>query len=227
MLIKKIFRTLLKTILGFVLFVAVYFILAFGLASITVNSNFKNCERDAVEIYILTNGVHTDLVLPIKNEFINWKKFVNPATTKSGDTLVNYAAFGWGDKGFYIETKSWNELKFSTAFKAMFFMSTSAMHVTFYKNLNESETCKKIKINKESYLKLVDYISQSFQLDGLSKTQLIKNASYNSNDCFYEANRTYNLFFTCNTWANKGLKSANLKACFWTPFEGAIFKKYK
>ena len=26
----------------------------------------------------------------------------------------------------------------------------------------------------------------------------------------------YNLFYTCNTWANNVLKSANLKACLFT-----------
>ena len=72
-------------------------------------------------------------------------------------------AFGWGDKGFYLETKSRVELKFSTAFKA----------------------------------------------------------------ALYEAKGKYSLFYTCNTWANDGLKSAGLKACYWTVFKGGIFDQYQ
>lgn len=214
-------------ILGVVLLlVAVYFILEFCLSSITVNSGFKSCEKDAVEIYILTNGVHTDIVVPYKNEYKDWHKLVNSADTQSNDTSFVNVAFGWGDKGFYLDTKTWSELKFTTAFKAMFFLSSSAMHVTFYHQLQESESCKKICISKESYLKIVNYIEQSFTLDNLNNSIQIKGASYSNNDSFYEAQRTYNLFFTCNTWANSGLKAAGLKACLWTAFKGGIFKKY-
>ncbi|MFM7854609.1 MAG: DUF2459 domain-containing protein [Flammeovirgaceae bacterium] len=49
---------------------------------------------------------------------------------------------------------------------------------------------------------------------------------YWDNDSFYEAKGTYNLFFTCNTWVNEGLKKAGLKACLWTPFDSGLLRKY-
>ncbi len=100
------------------------------------------------------------------------------------------------------------------------------MHVTFYDRLRETESCKKICINKESYLKLINYISESFSPDSLGSPRQIKGASYWDNDSFYEANGTFSLFFTCNTWTNTGLKTADLKACLWTPFDKVIFQKY-
>jgi hypothetical protein len=57
--------------------------------------------------------------------------------------LVNYLAFGWGDKGFYLNTPEWADLKVSTALNAAFGLSSSAIHSTFYKKLRENETCKK------------------------------------------------------------------------------------
>jgi uncharacterized protein (TIGR02117 family) len=226
MFLRKFLKRILKIIGWFLLFIILYFISAFTFSWISVNSDFKQCDKDAVEIYILTNGVHTDLVLPIKNELKDWTAFVNPSDTKSADTSVSYAAFGWGDKGFYLETPTWADLKFSTAFKAMFFLSSSAMHVTFHKSLFKSETCRKICITKENYRKLVNYIDNSFDKDNGS-ARLIKGASYSDHDLFYEATGTYNLFYTCNTWANSGLKAADLKACLWTPFDQGIFYQYK
>ncbi len=144
MTIRKFLRETLKIIGAFILIIIVYFISALGLSHVTVNSDFKQWEKDAVEIYILTNGVHTDLVLPLQNEYKDWSKFVNPADTKSGNPSAINVAFGWGDKAFYLETKTWDDLKFKTAFNALFYLSSSAMHVTFYDRLRETESCKKI-----------------------------------------------------------------------------------
>ena len=224
--IRKILKPFLKTVGAIFLFIVVYFLAALLIPCISVNSDFKQCNKDGVEIYILTNGIHTDVVCPVKNQYKDWSAFISPLDTKGGDTLVNNIAFGWGDKGFYIETKSWAELKFSTAFKAVFFLSTSAMHISFHKGLEESESCRKICISKESYARLTDYIEKSFALGQNGNPQLIKGASYEDNDAFYEANRTYSLFYTCNTWANNVLKDAGTKACLWTPFNKPIFNKY-
>lgn len=226
MILRKTLKWTFKILGVFCLLILLYFIAAFSLSSIAVNKEFNQTSDDAVDIHILTNGVHTDIVLPYKNEYMDWSHYVNPITTKSGDTIAVNVAFGWGDKGFYLQTKTWDDLKFSTAFKAMFYLSTSAMHVTFYKNLKEDESCKKIRISKQNYLMLVNYIKESFSPDNNGSTQQISDASYSNNDAFYEAKGKYSLFFTCNSWANSALKSSNLKACLWTPFDWGIFNMY-
>jgi uncharacterized protein (TIGR02117 family) len=211
----------------FISFIGLYFVAAFALSSIPVNADFKACEKDAVEIHILTNGVHTDLVLPYQNQYMDWSKWVNPSQTKSGDSTAVNVAFGWGDKGFYLETKTWDELKFSTAFKAVFYLGSSAMHVSFYKKLRETTSCRKICVSKESYLRLVDHITESFDADSVGVPKQIVGAAFTNHDAFYEAKGKYSLFYTCNTWVNDGLKSAGLKACYWTAFKGGIFDQYE
>lgn len=226
MYLRRIFRLTLRAIGASILLVIIYFITAFSLSYISVNSDVTQSEKDTIEIYILTNGIHTDLVLPFKNEYKDWSRSVNPTGTKSGDTSANYVGFGWGDKQFYLETPTWSDLKFTTAFNALFYLSSSAMHVTFYDKLKETPSCKRICISKESYFKLVNYIDKSFDADSLGNYTQIKGASYWNNDSFYEAKGTFSFLFTCNTWANKGLKTANLKACLWTPFDNGIFYQY-
>jgi len=209
-----------------VFLVGFYLLSAYFLSRIEVGKEAVSSKD--VSIYILTNGVHTDLVLPVKNEIIDWSTDIKYKNTPSQDSLVNFLAMGWGDKGFYLETPTWADLKASTAFKAAFSLSTSAIHATFHKEMKEGDDCKKIELSREQYTRLVKYIKASFKTDPSGKAINIETtANYNQNDAFYEANGSYNLFHTCNTWANNGLKSCGQKASFWTPFDTGIFYHYK
>ena len=125
--------------LGIVAFVLFYLLSAFTLSRITVSKESNT--KEEVTIYILTNGVHTDLVVPIKSDIYDWSNEVKYENTVSKDSIYNYLAMGWGDKGFYLETPEWKDLKTSVAFKAAFALSTTAVHTTYYKTLVESETC--------------------------------------------------------------------------------------
>lgn len=222
--LKKVLRIFLKSIFGIVIFVISYALLSFGLSKIEVNSDIT--QNPEIEIFISTNGVHTDIVVPIKNEIKDWTTDIQFQHTKTKDSIMNFVGIGWGDKGFYLDTPEWADLKASTAIKAATGLSTTAMHTTFYKTLKEDESCKKVKISKENYIKLVDYISNSFQKDSNLKTINIPNNFYGKNDTFYEAIGSYSLIKTCNTWANGALKSSNQKAAFWTPIDSGIFCHY-
>jgi uncharacterized protein (TIGR02117 family) len=222
---KKALRYTGRIILGIVIFIAVYLLAVFGLSHITVNSEPK--KSDDVAIYINSNGVHTDIVVPLKNEVKDWTKDILYSQTKSKDSIANFVAFGWGDKGFYLDTPEWSDLKASTAFKAAFYLGTSAMHTRFYKNMKEDKECVKIMISKQDYTDLVHYITESFQMDESKKILWIKDRSYGQYDAFYEANGKYSLFYTCNTWANNALKAAHQKAALWTPYDKGIFCHYK
>ena len=93
--------------------------------------------------------------------------------------------------------------------------------------MKENESCKKIMISTDQYAKLIDFITASFQKDSQGNFINIKTtANYGKNDAFYEANGSYSMIHTCNTWANNALKSCDQKACFWTPFDTGIFLKY-
>lgn len=224
--LKKSLRILKKISLGIVLFLVFYVLAAFSLSRITVNSDAENQEKQ-IPIYIMTNGVHTDLVLPIKSGPKDWSREISFENTKAQDSTNNYIAFGWGDKGFYLNTPEWSDLKASTAFNAAFGLSTSAMHTTFYKSMRESKTCVKIEVSNGNYQKLVDYIESGFQHDANQQPIFIAATTYGKNDSFYEANGKYNLFQTCNSWANAGLKAANQKAAFWTVTDTGIFCHYQ
>ena len=224
---KKLKTTLkftLRFFIGIIAFVALYILAALGLSHITVNDT--PTPSDDVEVFINSNGVHTDIVVPIKNEVKDWSHDILYTHTKSKDSVMRYVAFGWGDKGFYLDTPQWSDLKASTAVKAAFYMGTTAMHTRFYKDMKLDDECVRITISKKDYEDLVKFINNSFQLDEGKKMRWIANRSYGQYDAFYEANGKYSLFYTCNTWANDALKAAHQKAALWTPYDKGIFCHY-
>lgn len=224
--LKKSFKFIGKGFLAILIFLIAYISAAFILSKITVNSQSDQQGRE-VPIYIKTNGVHTDIVVPAKNIIKDWTQEIKFENTQAQDSTAQFIAFGWGDKGFYLDTPEWSDLKASTAFNAAFGLGNSAIHTTFYKNVRESKDCIKVMISKENYQKLTDYIESSFQLDLDQKPIFISATTYGKNDSFYEAQGKYNLFHTCNSWANGALKASNQKAALWTVTDSGIFCHYK
>jgi len=224
--LKKLFKYTGISLLGVIAFILLYLFSAWGLSRITI-SREENAPQE-VAIYIKTNGVHTDIVVPVCNEQMDWSKEIKFGNTVSKDSGYQYLGMGWGDKGFYLETPAWADLKASVAFKAAFSLSTTAIHATYYAGLKEDQSCRRIMVSKAQYARLVTYILNSFSKDGEGHVRYIAtNANYGQTDAFYEANGKYNLFKTCNTWANNGLKACGQKCCLWTAFDTGIFLKYE
>ena len=223
---KKVLIILAKIVLALVIFIVVYVVFALLIPYIPVNTKDVEPVED-VEVYIRTNGVHTDLVVPIKSYYKDWSKTIKYSHIKSKDSTMQFIGFGWGDKGFYLDTPEWSDLKVSTALVAAFGLGSSAMHATFYKEINENEDCIKLKISAQEYRNLVAYIEDKFQHDADGNPILIDATTYGENDSFYEAKGSYSFFYTCNTWANNGLKAMDQKAALWTPSDFGIFHHYK
>ncbi|MFC5684566.1 TIGR02117 family protein [Flavobacterium sp. MAHUQ-51] len=222
---KKALKILLKTIIYFLGFIIIYISSAYLLSKITIEK--ENNSKSEMEIYILTNGVHTDIVMPTKSEQIDWSKKIPYKNTIAADSTYQYIAMGWGDKGFYLETPEWSDLKASVAFKAASGLSSSAIHATYYKKMKLGKDCKSILISKEQYSRLITYITDSFQKEASGDFIVIKtNANYGKTDAFYEATGSYSIFKTCNTWANSALKACGQKCSFWTATDSGIFSKY-
>ncbi|MNI21912.1 TIGR02117 family protein [Pedobacter ghigonis] len=223
-------RRFLKYAARFSLFliglIGFYFLLAFCLSRITINA--KPVNKSEVAIYIMTNGVHTDIVMPAISDQINWTKEISYQNTLEADSSYQYVAVGWGDKKFYIETPGFEDLKLGTAIRAISGLSTSAMHTTYYQNISEDNDCKKIMISREQYKRLIDYVLNSFEKDKAGHLIPIKTpVHYDIGDAFYEAKGSYSIFKTCNTWTNAALKACGQKSCLWTIFDTGIFIKYR
>ncbi|MDR6456967.1 uncharacterized protein (TIGR02117 family) [Chryseobacterium vietnamense] len=224
---KTILMYILKVV-GIILgIVIIYVILGLLIPYIPVSAK-DDGQKKEIPIYIYTNGVHTDIVMPVKNDLQDWSRKIPFANTKSQKTDYQYIGIGWGDKGFYLDTPTWADLKFSTAIKAAFWLSDSAMHCTYYNTMKEGDDCKMIMISRNQYQNLVKFVEDKFDRDQNGNFMLIPtNAVYGDNDAFYDAKGTYSFLYTCNTWSNNALKAAGQKAALWTPSDFGIFQHYK
>ena len=171
-------------------------------------------------IYVQSNGIHTDVCLPANTKEMNWLSFM-PPESYSQNFAFEYVTIGWGDKGFFLDTPTWADLKVSTALNAAFLPSTTAMHVKYSEEPKVSKTRKKVFLNRADYVNMIRYIKKSFRLKN-KEVQLIEGKGYSFDDNFYEANDAYHLFRTCNRWTNGALKQANIKTGIFALFPNGI-----
>jgi len=182
---------------------------------IPVNNDFKP-EKNGVTLYIVSNAVHADIIVPKTTGVVDWTaKF--PPTMFSGDVAAEtHVAFGWGDKGFFLETETWNDFKLSVAAKAILLPSSSCVHVGFTRPQHYSDSVS-VTISEKQYQSLVDFIDQTFQRDQASQYIQIANRSYSDNDAFFEAKGRYHVLNTCNSWVGRALRSAGVKVPWLSP----------
>lgn len=219
-IIRRLFQWTIRVLVAMLLVVAGYLPVAVVLSVLPANADVV--QGDEVDIYIRSNGVHLELVVPLRNEIRDWTDFLAVDEVVAGQARL--VSFGWGDRNFFLNTPQWSDLTMKTAVKAMFVNSPSAMHVDYYRSLATNEDCKRISIRRDQYQAIVAYVEKSFARDAHGQPIRIAGFQYSAVDAFYEATGSYNLFYTSNTWTNQCLKVAGLKASVWTPFDkGTLF----
>lgn len=207
----KILKPTLYTILLLFIALMLYISIAFGLSffSTHTDNNIQN-KRDRT-IHILYSSMHSDIVIDLKKSELPWREYL-PKMLKSKDS--GYISFGWGDQETYINTPTWDDLKISTALKALFINTPSLMHVTYHKSIHRFKHLKEVKITQEQHKKLEENILKSFG----EKIKFYQKG-YRNNDNFYNSkSNQYNIINTCNTWTGEILYDANISVSRWTPF---------
>ncbi len=212
--IKKILQYIGVT---FLLPVA-YLIISLILTYIPVNTKDDLSEKDHM-IYLSSNGVHLEIILA-KNDIAS--NILEGVKYNDNDLFFS---FGWGDKNFYVETPTWADLTFINGFKALFFNSSTLIHVTRYTEIQQNWV--QIHINRDQLEKMNLYIGNTFRLDPGNKKIILPGLGYYHNDDFYEAVGNYTCFNTCNSWTNKALKESDIKACLWTPYDFRLLTMHK
>lgn len=227
---KKLLKRILKLFflsLGGILLAGLLFLLAATIFTfIPVNDDFSPPE-DGVEIFVISNGLHVDLCVPVETKEIDWREFV--PTEPFARRNWSYIAFGYGDRGFYLNTPTWADLSLLTASNALFLPSEPVMHVTYHPGKPKTgDYVRSVKISQEQYQTVIAHIKSGFHLTGENQISLIEGYGYSGwQDNFYQATGAYHLFNTCNMWANDGLKKGGVKTASWAPFDKCILYHFE
>jgi uncharacterized protein (TIGR02117 family) len=203
-----------------------YLSLALLLGLIPVNRDFRPPAQGGVTIYLRTNGVHADLVLPAAAPF-DWRaqfpldSVVDRRRVTVPDAL-NWIAFGWGDRGFYVHTPTWSDLRFGTAAVALLGLGSGAMHVEYLARPQDYHV-QRVDLQPQQYDALTAALQSGFARDANGRLHRIDAPGYFATDAFYEGTGRYTLWLTCNEWIRRALASAGVRTAVWAPFDEALF----
>jgi uncharacterized protein (TIGR02117 family) len=189
---------------------------------IPVNNDFQPTP-DGIEIWLVSNAIHTDIVLPIRSDVIDWRERFPEGSFPIDARRATHVAIGWGNKGFYINTPTWADLRFSTVVNALFWPSESCMHVSLCTAEGIPKDARSVKISAAQYQRLVEFIDKGFRQQADGSLMLISNAAYGPNDAFFEAQGRYHCFNTCNCWTGRGMQAAGIRTGWYTPLPGTLF----
>lgn len=203
------------------LLAATYVVLALVLGAIPQNRGFV-ASAEGVPVYVRTNGIHAELIVPTHQGGIDWSGEFPVSNTAGLRAPTDWVAFGWGDRDFLLHTPTWADLRPLTALKAISGLGSGAMHVEYVESPNAYKV-RRVKISDAEYQRLVAFIRNSFARDANGAVQLIKAPGYFQNDAFYEAVASYTFWHTCNEWTRRALSHAGVRTPVWAPFDTAIF----
>lgn len=213
-IIKKFLLVAFGSLLLLIALVLLYVGLGIGLGRIPTEARVIAEAKDQT-IYIETNGVHVDFVIP--NEYLQG----DPVLAALIQPYSTFTAIGWGDKALYLETPEWKDLTVLNATRAMFWKSDSLLHVSPY--VLQEERWIPVHLSEGQVEALMPFIRARF-VEKEKAPILIPDASYFGYDQFYEAHGSYTLLYTCNHWVNEGLSEIGEATALWSPFDKPILE---
>jgi uncharacterized protein (TIGR02117 family) len=203
----------LRRIVGAILALCfLYLAAAFVFGLVPVNASFTETPG-GIPIAVCSNGVHTDFVLPVKTEEVDWSTIFLPRHYPIDVTGFDHIGIGWGDLDFYRSTPYWRDFDVGTALRASAGFGPAALHVQFRPGPGTNEDCARAEISVPQYRALADYIAGT-----ITSTEAPAAPGYGATDLFYAARGRFSLFKSCNVWVGQGLKASGLPSGLWTPF---------
>lgn len=215
------FRTCLVSILAGLCFASTAWILG----NTPVNRDFQHASiENGIEILVINNGVHADLVLPINEPSFPWRDRFKETDFPNFDPENRYAIFGWGNRQFYMETRTWDDIKISNVLYAFAGMGDTVVHVELCQDLAwATQRSRRIRLSPDQFQRLSEHLLSTFRKQANGELSPIPDRHYGNADAFYEGLGHYHLFRTCNVWAGSGLAKAGVRVGCWTLTPGLLF----
>jgi uncharacterized protein (TIGR02117 family) len=220
---RKALIWVLRGLAGFVSLPLLYLLAALLLGAVPANVAFNQAGDEGVAIFVMSNGIHTWIVMPKVNAEMDWRLYAEPQHLRDprwGN--ADHVAIGYGNRDFYLNTPTWGELSVRRAFAAFFGGGPTLLHVVHVDHPRPGPDLRPIRISHEQYRRLAGFIQARFQLDPGGRPIPLLGRGYGPDDMFYEANGGYSFILTCNEWTGRALRQAGVRTGLWTPFNQSI-----
>ena len=200
-----------------------YGVAAFAGALIPVNGNWREPENGPL-VYLISNGVHTDLILPVTAQALDWRPLLPRTDFANPDSVAGWIAFGMGERRVYLDTPHWRDITLDTIWEATS-GGERVMHVEWV--ADPEWHARAIRLRPEEYRRLWAAIRAGFRLDARGRPQRIDHPGYGPADAFYLGVGRASLVNTCNVWAGDQLRLAGVRTSLWSPFSQGLEWRYR
>ncbi|MDF3031338.1 MAG: hypothetical protein K0R03_1896 [Moraxellaceae bacterium] len=204
-----------------------YFAAAWAGARIPVNADHRPVSS-GIPVYLQTNGVHIDLVLPVSADCAcgPGRAPVIALIEREFDAAVpreqwSWIAIGWGSAEFMLNVPTWDELTARVALRAVTGLEGSVLRLSRVREPAPADDTRRLLLSADEYRRLRDYIRR----DAGAVPEERASRLAGPEDRFYRASSRYNLFNTCNEWVGKGLAEAGVRTPLWTPFDRPLLER--
>ena len=180
-------------------------------------------------VLVLSNPIHTDIALPAEPAVRARFGFLAdsialPDPDHPADAGlpvdredVGFIVAGWGGRGFYLQTPTWDQLKAGPLVRA-FTGDASVLHLELAGAIEPAaDGVRAVTLGDAAFERLLAYIESSFTRGADGRPIAIPGTSYGAFDRFFEAEGRFTAFAGCNAWTALALRTAGITTGRWTP----------
>jgi len=180
--------------------------------------------EEGITVYLADNGIHADLVLPVREGDLDWEQYLSRTDVASAPAGAEWIAFGAGERRVYLDTPTWWDLTPRTVWAALT-GGTRVMHVSWV--ADPTYSARAIRLRPHEYRRLWAAIRAEFDRSGSDRPRRIEHPGYGPTDAFYDGLGKASAINTCNTWAADRLRIAGVKTSLWSPFVDGLVWRYR
>lgn len=202
---------------------ALYLVAALAGSLVPVNRGWIE-PADGTTVYIADNGIHADLIMPVKAQGLDWSPFLPRRDFAAAPSGAQWIAFGSGERRVYLDTPTWWDIRLRTI-RAALAGGSRVMHVEYVPD--PYYAVRQIRLRPEEYRRLWTAIRADFALDRRGRPQRIDHPGYGPADAFYRASGKASAMRTCNNAVASWLRLSGVKTSLWPPFVDGLIWRYR
>ena len=176
-------------------------------------------EPGVVTIMVGTNGVHTELVMPLVTPQIDWRPLFPAADVPAAGEPYTHIAVGWGEREVFLNTPTWADLDPVDAVRALI-GGDALLHVAHYVRPAPGPDNRPLRLRAAEYARLAARIRAALPPDH----RRARYPGYARHDVFYDAKGSYSWRNTCNQWTSDSLAAAGVRIGRWSPLAGGVMR---
>lgn len=221
-------RILLKAFKALLLSVAAVFValVLYAAAAVTgtvwsVDGTPGTGAGKTTTVYILSNGFHSDIAVPIADRRTLETLPVTGSELPGGLDGTQYLIIGWGSQTAYTSLLALSDLSAEIIVKALLF-DRSVMHVLPVAGVPYGDGVYPLELDEKQYDRLLTFIANTFTVSDGGRAELLAGITQGFGDVFYRARPRFSAFYGCNAWTGHALREAGISFGRWTPFAQSI-----